>query len=158
MEDNQQIAYRSDELDLVSLIEKGVSFFRNFGIIILIFAILGLGLGIWLYSITPKKYASRLILHSKILTNQEEIEIINTWKNLLKKGELPTVAKNLNCRIDVIQKLSKISAEEVQKLYVQDNPNGFIVDVLVKDTSILDELQQGIVYGLENSEYVKERV
>src|SRR6185295_7764394 len=45
-----------------------------------------------------------------------------------------------------------------QKLYVQDNPHGFIVQVIVKDTSILDNLQQGIVYGLENTEYVKERL
>ena len=51
-----------------------------------------------------------------------------------------------------------MSTEEIQKLYVQENPHGFIVRVIVKDTSILDQLQQSIVYGLENTEYVKERL
>ena len=51
-----------------------------------------------------------------------------------------------------------MATEEIQKLYVQDNPHGFIIRVTVKDTSVLDHLQEGIVYGLENNEYVKERL
>jgi hypothetical protein len=58
----------------------------------------------------------------------------------------------------LITRVNKISAQEIQKLYVQDNPHGFIVRVIVKDTSILDNLQQGIVYGLENTDYVKQKL
>jgi len=158
MEDIQQRTSKSDELDLMNLIETSISFIRNFGRVLVICTILGLVASIALYMLTPKKYASRLLLHSGILTNQEEIEVIGSWKELLRKGETQTLASNLNCNIGVIKKLSDISAEEVQKLYVQNNPNGFIVEVLVTDTSILDELQSGIVYGLENSGYVRERV
>jgi hypothetical protein len=154
----QPIDRNSDELDPLNLVEKAVSFFRNFGRLIIISAVLGLLLGAVMFTILPREYASRLILHSVILTNQEEIEIIETWKDLLKKGEQATLARAMNVEEPVVKKLSKISAEEIQKLYVQNNPNGFIVDVLVRDTSILDELQKGIVTGLENSDYVKERV
>jgi uncharacterized protein involved in exopolysaccharide biosynthesis len=149
---------KQDELDLLNLLEKGFSFFKNFGKLIIIFSLAGLGLGILYYMLTPKKYSSRLILHSKILTNQEEIEIIETWQNLLKKREYATLAAIINCNEEVLKKTNSIQAVEIQKLYVQDNPNGFIVDVMVLDTAILDDLQKGIIYGLENSYYVKERV
>jgi tyrosine-protein phosphatase YwqE len=64
----------------------------------------------------------------------------------------------LNCDITVIEKLGKISAEEILKTYAVNNPNGFIINVTVKDNSILDQLQKGIVYGLNNSPYVKEKI
>jgi hypothetical protein len=154
----KSIDQNSDELDPLNLVEKAVSFFRNFGRLIIICSVIGLLLGWVMFKILPRQYASRLILHSVILTNQEEIEIIETWKSLLNKGEHATLARVMDLDISVIKKLSKISAEEIQKLYIQNNPNGFIVDVLVKDTSILGQLQKGIVTGLENSDYVKERV
>lgn len=92
------------------------------------------------------------------LSNQEEIEIIDNWKDLLAKGERAQLAKSMNCSDDVIKKLSKISAEEILKTYAVNNPNGFIINVSVTDNSILDDLQKGIVYGLNNSPYVKEKL
>jgi len=156
--ENFQSPFKQDELDPIVLVERGVSFLRTFGWILAVSSILGLALGLLFYFTTPKQYASRLILHSVVLTNQEEIEIIDTWKDLLRKGERSTLAHAMNTDISVIESLTKISGEEIQKLYVQNNPNGFMVDVLVKDTSVLDELQNGIVKGLESSDYVRERV
>jgi hypothetical protein len=154
----QTTNYKPDELDLINLLEKGLTFFRNFGKWIIIFSIAGIAAGVLHYLNSPKKYSSRLILHSVILTNQEQIEIIDTWKGLLKKREYITLADVMNCDVNKLKKLSSIDATEIQKLYVQNNPNGFIVDVLVLDTGILTDLQKGIVHGLENSNYVKERV
>ena len=158
MEVINQPTPKQDELDLLNLLENAFSFFRNFGKWIIIFSLAGLGLGILYYVVAPKKYSSRLILHSKILTNQEVIEIIGTWQDLLRKREYATLAAIINCNEAVLKKTNSIKAVEIQKLYVQDNPNGFIVDVMVSDTAILNNLQNGIIYGLENSYYVKERV
>ena len=157
-ENVQQLQERTDELELIGLVERGVSFLKKFGTWIAIFSIIGLGLGIVLYALSPKLYPSTLLLHSVVLTNEEEIAIIYTWKDLMKKGERAALAKTLNLDSVTMSKLGKISAEQIQKLYTQNNPNGFIVHVLVKDTSILDELEKGIVYGLESSSYVQERV
>jgi preprotein translocase subunit Sss1 len=76
----------------------------------------------------------------------------------MKKGERSTLAATLNTDSTTISELSKIDAGQIQKLYTQNNPNGFIVRVLVKDTGVLDELEKGIVHGLESSTYVVERV
>jgi hypothetical protein len=64
----------------------------------------------------------------------------------------------MGCDVKVIEKLSNISAEEILKTYAVNNPNGFIINVTVKDNSILDQLQKGIVYGLNNSPYVKDKI
>jgi len=157
-ENIQQLQERTDELELIGLVERGVSFLKKFGVWIIIFSIIGLGLGIIVYALSPKLYPSTLLLHSVVLTNEEEIAIINTWKDLKKKGEIVALAKVLNLDSSTVSQLVKIDADQIQKLYTQNNPNGFIVEVLVKDTSILDELEKGIVYGLESSSYVQERV
>jgi hypothetical protein len=147
-----------DELDLIVVVEKMVAFFNRFFYLLIIFPTIGIIAAFLLFLSTQRKYTSELVLHSYILTNLENIQIIENWKVLLKKKEYNTLAGIWNSNRDLIKKVNKISTEEIQKLYVQDNPHGFIVRVTVEDTSILDNLQHGIVYGLENTEYVKERL
>lgn len=148
----------ADELDLINLFQKSVSFIKRFRVILFSFFILGLTLGLYFYFSSPPQYSTRLIVRSTFLSNQEEIEIINNWKELLGKGERAQLASLTNCKENVIEKLSNISAEEILKMYVTNNPNGFLINVSVTDPSILDELQKGIVYGLNNSPYVKEKI
>jgi hypothetical protein len=64
----------------------------------------------------------------------------------------------LNCKEDVLTKVKEIKAEEIQKIFTPNNPNGFIVTALVTDVSIFDTLQKGIVYGFDNSESVKDKL
>ena len=151
-------ANNPDELDLIVLLEKVISFLRRFAVILICFSFMGLLAGFWKYWSSSKKYASKLVLHSSTLTNLENIQIIESWKELLKKGEYAAVSAILDCDSATVKKISSISTDEIQKLYVQNNPHGFMVKVVVKDTSILDQLQKGIVHGLENNEYVKERI
>ena len=159
MTDNAyQVATRSDEFDLLALFERFIIFFRRFGKTIIIFGVIGLLLGILSYVTMPKQFGSKLILHSSVLTNAEQIQIIETWQDLLRKQEYELLAAQFNIDPAILMKTNKIEAEEIQKLYIQDNPNGFTVKVLVRDTSILDELQKGIVHGLQNSDYIKDRI
>src|SRR5688572_3044553 len=147
-----------DELDLIVVVERMVAFINRFFFILIIFPTIGIIAAFVIFLSTQKKYTSELVLHSYILTNLENIQIIENWKTLLRKKEYNTLAGIWNSNPDLVKKVKKLSAEEIQKLYVQDNPHGFIVQVTVKDTSILDNLQQGIVYGLENTEYVKQKL
>lgn len=158
MEKANNVNENRDELDLLSLVEGSISFFKTFGKIIIIFAIAGLLLGALKYSISPKEYSSTLILHSFIINNPEQLQIVRTWNELLKKKEYGILAQTFNCDPGILTKVGKISAEEIQKLYVADNSTGFSVHVLIKDIEILDELQKALVFGLQNSEYVKERI
>lgn len=151
-------ARQPDELDLVNLIGKAISFVQRFKFILGIFLLAGLVWGLYLHFTSPKQFTTRLIVHSMFLSNQEEIEIVSNWKELLGKREKVQLASLMGCDVKVIEKLSNISAEEILKTYAVNNPNGFIINATVKDNSILDDLQKGIVYGLNNSPYVKEKI
>lgn len=154
---NGKSSHHPDELDLVSLIRRALAYISHFKGILLVFFTIGLASGCYLYFSTPPVYSTRLIVHSMILSNQEEIEIINNWKKLLGSDRLQ-LTRLMNCQGEVVQKLTTISAEEILKVYASNNPNGFIINVSVTDPSILDQLQQGILYALNNGPYVKEKI
>jgi hypothetical protein len=148
----------NDDLDLIKLFEKVFSFCKKYGRLLVLFSFVGMITGFVLYKISPKKYASTLLLHSFTLTNTEQINIIENWDNLLKNKEYAVLASHFNCNSHMLEKVMKMKATELQKLYISNNPNGFMVEVLVKDNNILDSLGKAIVYGLENIDYIKEKL
>jgi len=148
----------SDDIDLLSLVERSILFFKKYAWVFVVAAVVGVLLGIMSYRKVPVVYQSRLIAHSAVLTNQENIQIIDTWNSLVKKHEYGEVAKIFNCPEAVVKKLKKIQGTEIQKVFAAANPNGFYIDVQVTDNSILPTIQNGIIYGFENGDYVKERV
>jgi LPS O-antigen subunit length determinant protein (WzzB/FepE family) len=149
---------KPDDLDLLIVIDGAINFLRRSWKVLLFFGALGLLLGWIRYSISSPVYKSRSLLHSIILTNQEEIEMIDNWNQLLGRGEYKALAQILNADEATLRKIKKISAEEIQKLYSQNNPNGFAVDVWVTDTAVIDQAQLSLVHGLGNSSYVRERI
>lgn len=151
-------AENPDELDLIVLLEKLIAFLKRFAKILITFTLIGMIIGLILFLSAVRRYPSTLVLHSFTLTNLENIQIIGSWKELLKKREYLALSTTLNCTPDVVKNIVSLSAEEIQKLYIQNNPHGFIIKVVVKDPSILDELQKGIIYGLESNDYIKERI
>ncbi len=155
------MAYRDetkDDLDLITLAERLFSFFRRFGWLLVISSIIGILLGLTLYLTSPKTYSSTMLLHSFTLTNTEHINIIENWNELLKKKEYDALSKDFECDPGMLKKVSSISASEILKTFNQVNPNGFEVEVTVRDTAILDSLQKGIVRGLENGDYIKAKL
>ena len=159
MSENQSgQANKSDDLDLINLVESVFSFFRNYSKLIAFFSIAGILAGYTLYKISPKQYESTLLLHSSTLTNTEQINIIENWNALLRDGEYAALGERLNCDSAMLKKVAKISAAEIQKLYIPNNPNGFVVKAIVRDNAVLDSLYKGIIYGLENSDYIKAKL
>jgi hypothetical protein len=147
-----------EDIDLLLQVERGILFLKRYRWIYIVSLSIGLLLGYWFYRSLPTVYSSRMLVHSFLLTNQEQIQIVNTWRSLLKKKEYDALAEAFNSRKDMLYRVKGIKAEEIQKIYTPNNPNGFIIEAIVTDNSVLPELQKGIVYGFENSEYVKERV
>jgi hypothetical protein len=158
IENQQGPENKGDDLDLVNLFERTLRFFRNYALLIAVFSITGVLVGFSLYKLLPKQYASTMLLHSYTLTNTEQINIIENWNELLKSKEYATLGERLNCSPSLAGKITEITALEIQKVFTENNPNGFEISVLVRDNAILDSLQQGIRYGLENSDYMKARL
>lgn len=147
-----------EDIDLFVLVERSITFFKKYLRVFLIAALLGLAAGLYFYNKIPRTYKSRMVVHSFILTNQEQIQIVKNWNELLTKNEYATLAGILNVPSPDLKKVKKIKAEEIQQVFSQQNPNGFTIDALVTDNAVLPILQKGLVYGFENSPYIKERL
>ncbi len=149
---------KTDDLDLISLFDRIFRFCRKYGLLVILFASAGILIGYINYKTAPKRYSSTLLLHSFTLANTEHINIIENWNELLKNKEYSALGQRLHCDPSLLKKLNKISAAEIQKMYIPNNPNGFLVEVIVTDNTILDSLQKGIVFGLENNDYLKAKL
>src|SRR5215469_865210 len=105
----------SDDIDLVSLLERVYLYFRRFRKTFIIAIIVGILSGCTLYFVLSKQYQSKLILHSSYLTNQEQIEIVGYWNELLKRSEYKELAPILNCSEDFLHKIVSLEGVEIQK-------------------------------------------
>ncbi|MEP7374661.1 MAG: hypothetical protein ABI675_14800 [Chitinophagaceae bacterium] len=157
-DDSKNIGLREDEIDLIALLERSISFFKKNKWIFLSAILVGLLLGYLRYRSLPVVYKSRLVAHSFVLTNQNDIQIVEGWNAVLKSGDYAALVNTFNLSENILNKVKQIKAEEIQKIFTPSNPNGFTIEVFVTDNSILPALQKGLVYGFNNSDYVKERL
>ena len=151
-------SHLSDEIELIAVVERGVRFFKRYNWLFTVATLAGLALGLFAYSYLPTVYKSRMIVHSFLLTNQEQLKMVETWNELLTKKEYEVLAAQLQCPASVLSRVKKLSAEEIQKVFSPANPNGYTIEATVTSNEILPPLQQALMNGLENGDYVKSRL
>jgi hypothetical protein len=152
------VQHPADELDVVALLQNALSFFRHYGKLLLIVALLGMLAGGLRFLTTPNLYSSSLVLKPTLLSDPEQLELINSWSTLLKKRELKVLAREFHVEESLFKKVISITTEELQKSVSPNNFTAFTLTVLVTDTAVLQPLQKGIIYALDNSEYVKDKL
>ena len=157
-DDSKNPQTRSDDIDLLALLERSIIFFRRNKWIFLTGIMVGLLLGLLKYATLPTVYKSKMILSSSLLSNQNYIQIAGTWNALLKGGDDEALATILNVSDNDLRKVKQIKAEEIQKIFTSNNPNGFIFTAWVTENAVLDLLQKGIVYGYDNCDYARDRL
>jgi len=149
---------QQEDIDLLLLVERFLLFLKRFAWLFLVAVILGLTAGYLFYRSIPKTYQSRLVVHSYILTNPEQLQIVSNWNRLLNQKEYKSLSVLLNCSENILRGVKQLKGKEIQQVFTPNNPNGFTIDALVTNNDLLDSLQAGIVYGFENSEYIKEKL
>ena len=152
------VATPTDELDISALFQQAISFLRQYGKLFLVVALLGLLAGFVRYAKTPNLYTSTLVMQPNILTEPEQIAVIDNWCELIQKRERPILAKQFNVDVSLLKKVESITADELQKIYDPRNFTAFTVNVVVRDTAVLQPLQKGMIYALENSAFVKDKL
>jgi hypothetical protein len=157
-ESSQNSSVTPDDIDLLQLAERCILFFRRYKWVFIIATILGLAAGFFFYKKMAKVYTSRMLLHSYMLSNPEQIQVVNTWNQLLQKREYDILAGIFHCDKNILYKTKRIKAKELQQVFTASNPNGFVIDAVVTNNDVLEGLQKGIIYGFENSVYIKERL
>jgi hypothetical protein len=152
------IQHPSDELDVMALIRNALLFFSHYGKLLLIVAFTGLLAGAGRFLVTPNLYASTMVIQPAILSDPEQMALIDNWSTMLKKKERPELAQQFRVDVKLLRKVLWIKTAELQKSYAPNNYTAFTLTVLVTDTAVLLPLQKGIEYAIENSEYIKDKL
>lgn len=148
----------ADELDISALFRQAFSFFREYGKLILLVALAGLLAGFIRFLKTPNLYTSSMVLQPTMLSDPEQMALINNWSALLTKKEFAVLAKEFGVAVPLLKKVQSIKTEELQKSYSPNNFTAFTLSVIVRDTAILQPLQKGMLYALNNSAFVKDKL
>jgi hypothetical protein len=145
-----------DDIDLIVVLERISRFLSGNKKNLILTAVAGMICGLVIYYTLPKSYSSTMIVRTQVLSSTEEIEIVSSWNGLHSNGEYGVLSRTLNCSQQLLSKLKSIKAENIPNLLPATG--AFTVTVLVSDTSILEDLQNAIIFGLENNEFVQAKV
>ena len=151
----EQPQRNSEEIDLLVVVERAATFISRYKKILLVFTLIGGIVAVVIHKVKRKSYESTLILHSQLLTNAEEIAIVSDWNEMLFEEDYSALKTLMHCDDTLLDEVRSISAAAIQ---VSPVGSGFTIDVTVKNPAILPQLQKAIVYGLGNSEFVREKV
>jgi hypothetical protein len=161
MDENKPKNQSSDEIDLLDLaIKLNRVFVKNLKSLIVAFVI-GTLVGLAFYQFVPKKYESKMILLSDILTSSYSERITESLDNLIKEQNSKILSERIGLTVEQAKQIAKIEIESVKQKEAKDDKSEsstFIVTVKTKDNAILPQLQDGIINYLRNNEYVKIRV
>lgn len=161
MEPQQQISERqiSEEIDVVGLLAKGVMAIRNNFKTLLLAFLIGAAGGLIFYKVYPKRYSSRMVIQSDILTEAFVASIAKNLGQLLIEGNSREVSKKLGITPTEASNIFSIDIENInsKKEKPEELPNAFLVTVEVFDNAVLPKLQKSIISFLSNNEYVKVR-
>lgn len=150
---------QDDDIDLGRLYIKLISLLKKKVKILIVFAVLGFCLGLIYYLMTPPVYYSSMTISTGILTTTNSKSLFSTLETLIQEGNHNVLAKKLNLNIDEVTKINSISVVPLAKSEEDpDKSNLFLVEANITDQKILDRLELGIVYYLEENPYVKKRI
>ncbi|QHT68814.1 hypothetical protein GXP67_20255 [Rhodocytophaga rosea] len=154
---------KDDEIDLIELLTKAILFLKQYVGLLIIFTIIGILIGILLYTRTPFYYKSRMIVNSTALSNPEAINIINSWQVHITKNDYEILARKLNLSYETAYKIKNFKANETvpaenkRFLPPEAEDGSFTIEASVSDVQVLDSLEMAIINFLEDNKYIKIR-
>ena len=154
----------NDEIDLLQLAKRFANLIKRRFKIILLSILGGLIIGLTTYFSQTPTYKSTLIGNSEILRNEYVTLLFKNLNELLKEGNHEAIAEILKISLKDAKSIVKIEATPVDLKDTKTAINAenlvytFQIDILVIDPKNLDRIQSGILYYIQNNDFVKKRV
>lgn len=150
-----------DEIDLVELLVKGVLLVKHNIIQIIVFFVIGSGLGFTYASLAPKVYESKMIVSSSILSESYCKKLFETLNTLIKEKNYKALSAKLKATEAEVEELGEFQIESLnEKLIIspdKDNTS-FLVSVKLTNKNLLPFIQSGLIGYLQNNDFVRIRV
>jgi hypothetical protein len=149
---------RQDEIDLLDLLLKGINVIRaNLGLLVFL-TLLGAAVGLLKYYTARKVFENKMVISSGILTRSYGKVLFDKLNRRMGESDTEAVARDLKISKETLRSIKKIQIEDLAEEDVAKESDRFIVTVETYNQNSLPEIQKGLVYYLENNEFVKIRV
>ena len=150
----------NDEIDLVELLVKIVLVTKRNLLSIMVFFLVGTGLGYAYASLAPKIYQSKMLVSSDILTESYSEKLIESLQNLIQEGNYDLLGAKINLSPEETKQIGKLVIESAlkDKPSKEDEKRFFLITVELKDLSLLSKIEQGLLLYLQENDFVKIRV
>ncbi|MGE0588257.1 MAG: Wzz/FepE/Etk N-terminal domain-containing protein [Cyclobacteriaceae bacterium] len=150
----------NDEIDLVELLVKIVLLIKRNLVQIIIFFVVGTGLGYAYAMIAPKVYESKMLVSSEILTESYSEKLFETLEKLINEKNIQELSSKLGLGENECEYLSKLTIESAlkDKPQKEDEKKFFLITAEITNQDILPKLQDGLLNFLQENDYVKVRV
>jgi len=161
---NPQSVGSNDEIDILLLVNKLFNLLKRRYLILVLSVIIGACFGWSSYLVQKPLYKSTLIGNSEILRNEYVSLLFKNLNDLLKEGNHEALSNYLKVTNEQAMSIVKIEASPVILKEGNDQSNSdklvntFQIDITTLDPSKLDTIQSGIIYYLQNNDFVKKRV
>jgi hypothetical protein len=147
------IQVEDDDVDLSVVVRKFVRFFSVHGKLLLTATLLGLGCGFFFLLTGHKHFTGELVIGSTVLNTQEMQELMEGWQPLLSRPAV--LAETMGCSPEIVKHIGGLSAEPLPE--DEEHTYYMLLTVTLRDTGNLREVQDAIIRGIRNNEYVSKR-
>lgn len=151
-------AGKKDEVDLMEIFLKILNAIRTNFWLILLFFFIGTALGLAFYYSSNKVYESEMVVSSGILTSSFSEALVEKLNRHRREVNTKAIKELLNCSDETAKSLVKLEIEKMSQVDELKEADKFTITAEVLNQDILPDLQRGLVFYLENNEYVRVRV
>lgn len=150
-----------DEIDLGLLLLKIIKKIKKNFKVVLSFLIFGLLCGLAYFFTSQPKYESTMVVNSKILTENNATNLLESLQELIDDKYYTLLASQLKIEDSVAEKVYEINVDALNEGEDESETKEQVflqIAVTVSDTGILPQLEKGIINFLENNQYANRRV
>lgn len=153
---------KSDEIDLIELLIKGIGLIKANLVLIISFFVVGTLLGFGYYYSSKKIFQNKMLISSEILTESYCKSLIDDANRLIREQNYKLLSEQLGVTENIANEISSIAIKspltneiEIGK---ESDRKFFHVTLEVYNQEVLKDLQNGLISYLENNEFVKTRI
>ena len=146
------------EVDLMEVFLKILSAVRSNFLLIVLSFVVGTILGLAYYYSSSKVYESKMVVSSEILTSSFTEAMVDKINRHRSEANTKAIQELLNCSDNTAKGLLRLEIDKLSQVDDLKEADKFMVTARVLDREVFPELQRGLIFYLENNEYVKVRV
>ncbi len=142
---------QNQEISVLSLIKFFTNFVKKYLILLLAFTVLGILGGFAHYFFSKEVYKTKIVASSPIINSRIVYELFEPVKHYVLRGNNDSVANQLNISAEAAGNIKKIIFDTTVSQAV-------IVNFEVYSKNNINEISDGLIYYLNNLDYVKKYI